>query len=166
MTEAQVLYANVASNIVALLVLLACWRWRQVGRLLFFALFLWAAQTNMRIALSAPAAYLEYARWAIPPYRRFILGPFARHTATIVAAIALGQLAIALFVTWRGRAVQLGLAGAIAFLLAIAPLGRGSAFPFSLIVSFAALLLMRPAFPRPLWAEIAARIRRRRRVTP
>jgi hypothetical protein len=34
MTDTQVLYANIASNIVALLMLLLSWRWRSVGRFL------------------------------------------------------------------------------------------------------------------------------------
>jgi hypothetical protein len=129
MTETQVLYANVISNTAALLILVACWRSRGLGRFLFFALFLWASLVNMRLALWHPTAYLEYARWAVGPYRRFILGPFSRHTSLFVGAIAVGQLVIAALVAARGRAVALGLAGAIVFLMAIAPLGRGSAFP-------------------------------------
>ncbi|HXI57011.1 MAG TPA: hypothetical protein VNO55_13180 [Polyangia bacterium] len=161
MTETQVLYANVISNMVALLMLLACWRWRNVGRFLFFALFLWAAQVNMRVALWTPTAYLQFARWAIGPYRDFILGPFARHTTLFVGTIAVGQLAIALLVALRGRAVSLGLAGAMIFLLSIAPLGRGSAFPFSIIVSLAAAQLLRRRYERTLVAEVASRLRRR-----
>jgi hypothetical protein len=157
-----VLYANIGSNVVALLMLVVSWRWRNVGRVLFFALFLWAAQINMRTALSNPTAYLEYARWAVAPYRRFILGPFARHTSVMVGAIALGQLAIALLVALRGRAVTVGLAGAVLFLLAIAPLGRGSAFPFSLVTSFAAALLLRHSYPRTLLGEVVAHVARRR----
>jgi hypothetical protein len=162
MTDTQVLYANIASNVVALLMLLACWRWRTIGRFLFFALFLWAAQVNMRVAIGNPSAYLEYARWAVAPYRDFILGPFARHTGLIVGTIALGQLAIAVLVALRGRAVKLGLAGAVIFLLAIAPLGRGSAFPFSLVASLAAVLLLRHDHERNLLAEVVQHVRGRR----
>jgi hypothetical protein len=157
-----VLIANLASNLVALLILLACRRWPRVGRGLFFALFLWASQVNLRLALTRPDVYLEYARWAVEPYRRFILGPFAMHAAPIVAAIALGQLAIAVLVALRGRAVKLGLAGAIVFLLAIAPLGRGAAFPFSLIVSAAAWLVMRRRIESTLPADLVSLVRRRR----
>jgi hypothetical protein len=162
MSERAVLIANLGSNLVAVLMLLACRRWPRVGRGLFFALFLWASQVNLRFALTRPEIYLDYAQWAIGPYRRFILGPFARHAAEIVATIALGQLAIAVLVALRGRAVKLGLAGAIVFLLAIAPLGRGSVFPFSLIVSAAALLVMRQPIETTLPADLVALARRRR----
>jgi hypothetical protein len=161
MTDTQVLYANIGSNVAALLILLASWRRRNLGRFLFFALFLWAAQINLRTAIGNPGAYLEYARWAIAPYRAFILGPFARHAGLIVGAIAVGQFAIAILVVLRGRAVRLGMFGAITFLLAIAPLGRGSAFPFSLVTSLAAVLLMRRPYEKTLLAEIGSRIRPR-----
>jgi hypothetical protein len=165
MTDTQVLHANIASNVVALGILLVSWRWREIGRLLFCAIFLWAAQLNLRLAITNPTAYLEYARWAVSPYRAFILGAFARHTGPFVGAIALGQLAIAVLISARGRAVATGLAGAIVFLLAIAPLGRGSAFPFSLITSLAALCLLRRRYARTLPGEVVSRVRRRRART-
>ncbi len=162
-TEHQVLIANVASNAVALALLLVCWRWRRVGRALFVALFLWAAQLNLRLALTHPGVYLDYARWAVEPYRRFILGPFARHTPPLVAAIALGQLAVAMLAALRGSAARAGLSGAILFLLAIAPLGRGSAFPFSVTASLAAALLLARPFASTVIGDLAGLFRRRRR---
>lgn len=161
MTDTQVFYANVISNVVAVLMLLVAWRWRNIGRLLFVLLFLWAAQINLRTAIDTPSAYLDYARWAVAPYRTFILGPFARHITAFVSVIAAGQLAIAILVALRGAAVRLGLLGAITFLLAIAPLGRGAAFPFSLIAGLAAGVLLWPPFPRTLVGEVRARLQRR-----
>jgi hypothetical protein len=160
--DRAVLIANLASNLAALAILLVCRRWPRAGRGLFFALFLWASQVNLRFALTRPDVYLDYARWAVEPYRRFILGSFASHTEQMVGAIALGQLAIAVLVALRGRALRLGLIGAIVFLLAIAPLGRGAAFPFSLIVSAAALLVMRRPIDSTLPADLVAVAQRRR----
>jgi len=162
MTGTQVFYANVISNIVGLAMLVVCLRWRTAGRVLFVALFLWAAQTNMRFALTQPTVYLEYARWAIEPYQRFILGSFSQHVTSLVAMIAVGQLAIALLVAARGAAAALGLLGAVVFLVAIAPLGRGAAFPFSLTVSAAAIVLARRPIERSLPAELTAWVRRRK----
>jgi hypothetical protein len=84
----------------------------------------------------------------------------------VVGAIAVGQLAVAILVALRGRAAQLGLVGAIAFLLAIAPLGRGSAFPFSLVASLAAALLLRPPFHTTLVSDLRGLVRRRRAQMP
>lgn len=161
MTETQVYYANVISNVLGLALLMVSLRWRTAGRSLLVALFLWAAQTNLRLALLDPSVYLQYARWAIGPYRRFILGTFAAHITSLVTLIALGQLAIALTLAARGRAVQLGLVGAIVFLLAIAPLGRGAAFPFSLTVSAAAAVLFSRPFDLSLPGQLAGWVRRR-----
>jgi hypothetical protein len=69
---------------------------------------------------------------------------------------------IAVLLALRGPAVSLGLAGAMVFSLAIAPLGKGSAFPFSLIVGLAAALLLRQRYEHTLPGEIAGRVRRRR----
>jgi len=160
-TDTQVFYANVVSNVLGLALLVVAWRWRTAGRALMAALFLWAAQTNLRLAVVNPMVYLQYARWAIEPYQRFILGTFSEHITSLVGLIALGQLAIAALVAARGRAVQLGLAGAIVFLLAIAPLGRGAAFPFSLTVSAAALVLLRRPFEASLPGQLAGWVRRR-----
>lgn len=43
--------------------------------------------------------------------------------------------------------------GAIVFLLAIAPLGVGSAFPFSITVSVAAFLVIRKREFRNIWRK-------------
>lgn len=142
------LLANIASNVVALAMLLACWRWKNAGRLLYVALFLWAAIANLHTARTAPEMYVGFAPYAIGPYRHFITGFFAAHVASIVSAIAVGQFAIALLLSLRGEAVRIGLVGAIVFLLAIAPLGRASAFPCTLILALGAHLLRREWFER------------------
>jgi hypothetical protein len=154
-TETEMFYARIASNVVALLMVVVSWRWRNVGRLLFVLLFLWASQLNLRTAIGNPAVYLDYAPLAYSnTYRDFILGTFARHITPIVCAIAVGQFAIAALVSLRGRAVQLGLAGAIVFLLAIVPLGVGSGFPATLTMALAAAILLRRRYEDTLWASL------------
>ena len=63
--------------------------------------------------------------------------------ALVLLPIAAGQLAIAVLLllprAWR----VLGVAGALAFLAGIAPLGVGSAFPFSVIFGAALVVLHR-----------------------
>jgi len=50
--------------------------------------------------------------------------------------------------------VRVGLIGAIAFLTAIAPLGIGSAFPATLVMAAAAVLLLRTRYHETLWAKL------------
>lgn len=142
-TPALMLYAQLGSTLVALLMLGTSLWSATAGRLLFFALFAWAAQVNLRTALTAPAVYLDYAPLAaLDVYRRFIEGFFAAHVTAIVSAIAVGQATIAALLLFRGRARAAGLAGAIVFLLAIVPLGTGSGFPATLIMAMAATSLL------------------------
>ncbi|NNM33152.1 MAG: hypothetical protein HKO53_08800, partial [Gemmatimonadetes bacterium] len=73
-----------------------------------------------------------------------ILGWFRDHTTALVLSIAAGQLTIAVLMalnaTWG---LRLGVIGAIVFLLAIVPLGVGSALPFSLIYGAALVVMVR-----------------------
>ena len=171
MTETQIFYARAASNLVALAMfgLSLGWRTREgssllpplhqeIARLLYFLGFLWAGCWNMYLANTHPEEYLSYAPLAYSTsYRNFILGFFASHVTAIVGAIALGQLSIALLVSSRGRAVQLGFFGAIVFLLAIVPLGVGSGFPATVIMAAGAAVLMRARFPDSLWRAFRPR---------
>lgn len=171
MTETEIFYARVGSNLVALVMLgfslggrkhegLASSPplRREIGRLLYFLGFLWAGCWNMYLANAHPEEYLNYAPLAYSAaYRDFILGYFTSHITPIVGAIAVGQLTIAVLVSARGRAVQLGLVGAIVFLLAIVPLGVGSGFPATVIMVAGAAMLMRTRFPDPLWRALGPR---------
>lgn len=171
MTETQISYARVVSNLVALAMLSLSLGGRkregggllpplhqEIARLLYFLGFLWAGCWNMYLANAHPEEYLNYAPLASSAiYRDFILGYFASHVTPIVGAIAVGQLSIALLVAARGRAVQLGLTGAIIFLLAIVPLGVGSGFPATLIMAGGAAALMRARFPNLLWKALRPR---------
>jgi hypothetical protein len=155
MTEQQVFFAHWGSVVAALALVLLCWHWRAVGRLFFVLLFLFAAQLNFRLALTRPEEYLGFAPLAyLEAYREFILGFFAEHTAVIVAAIAVGQALVGVFVLLGGRSLRLGLIGAIVFLIAVAPLGTGAGFPATLILAWAAALLLM-GNDRPLHRELS-----------
>jgi len=160
MTDTEMRIAQLIATGVACAMLAVSWRWRSLGRLSLVALFAWAAQLNFRTALTAPEVYLEYAPLAWSSwYRDFILGPFARHITPIVAAIAVGQAAIAIGVSLRGRAAVFGLIGAVVFLAAVAPLGIGSGFPATVIMALAALKLLDAPYETTLWHEGAEWVR-------
>ena len=137
---------------------LAFWR-RDVCRWLGVAVFAWAAVANAVIGLTHPEAYVDYA--ALTPsamYREFILGWFSQHVQAMVIPIACAQLAIAaLLASRRPFHRRLGLAGALTFLLGIAPLGVGSGFPFSVTFGTALLVallpdtLALPGLQRAIW---------------
>jgi hypothetical protein len=160
------LHGQVVANILALMILLFCWKWKVGGRLSLVLLFLWAGLYNFWAAFLSPEQYLAYARLAsVTWYQKFILGFFSEHTTAIVALIALGQLAAAVLMSLRGTAVYLGLAGAIISLVAIAPLGSGSAFPSTLIAASGALLLLQYDYYSTLGGELRNALKHHQ-VTP
>jgi hypothetical protein len=141
MVPREFLVIYLAANAAAIAILAAALLRPRAGRWLAVLVFAWAAVTNARFAATTPEVYLEYA--ALTPsaiYRDFILGWFSAHVAPMVLAIAAGQAAIAVLLAcprpWR----LLGVAGALTFLAAIAPLGVGSGFPFS--VTFGAAIVI------------------------
>lgn len=142
------------SNVVGLAFLLAAYKRPRLARLMFTLLFGYAFWINYNLSRTAPEAYLTYAEHAAGMYTIFIEGWFSRHITGFVTFIAVGQLLIAVGMTLNRYWVSLAGAGAIIFLMAIAPLGYYSAFPFSLTVSFAAYLITRSDDKDYLWKSL------------
>ncbi len=135
---------HLVSLVVALLLAVAAWKRPNLGRALFVLLFAAASVVNTYTALTVPDQYLEYANLTeSPAYRALILGPFARHLIEFVLAIACGQAMVALGLTMRGLFARVAAVGGIVFLVAIAPLGVGSAFPSSLLLAGGLVALLR-----------------------
>jgi len=130
-----------------LILVIAFWR-PQVTRVLGVLIFAAAAIVNARLAMFNPTEYVQYSALTLSTvYRDFIYGWFSGHVQLLVLPVAAGQLVMAVLLTrpkpWR----RLEVTGAIIFLLAIAPLGVGAAFPFSLSL-IAALLVMERSFSK------------------
>ena len=142
--------AYLSANFVAFGILaLAFWR-PTIVRWIWVAIFVWAAVVNTLTAASEPWVYLAYG--ALTPsalYRDFIAGWFSTHIQPFVLSIAAGQLTIAILLSRAGDARWLGVLGASVFLLAIAPLGIGSGFPFSLIAIASLVVMERRLRPVP-----------------
>ena len=145
MIPREYLIPYVVSNASALILLGIAFRKPKWARWAVVALFAGAAWTNASVAIRDPAAYQGYGELALlEPYRRFIYGWFREHTAWLVLPIAVGQLGIALALVLNSpRSRRLAAGGAIVFLLAIAPLGVGSALPFSFTCGLAIYIMAR-----------------------
>ncbi len=129
------------SQLASLVMLIVAWKRTRWARWLFALLFIWASSANMYFGLKNPDIYLEYADMAIPLYRDFIKGWFSYYNYIIVPLIAVAQFLIAISILLKGIWVKLACLGIIIFLLSIAPLLVGAAFPFSITVSIAAYLI-------------------------
>lgn len=144
----------IISNAIAILLLLLAWKQPRIARLLFFLLFGWASWMNWTTALQNPQFYIEYADLSfLRVYKQFIRGWFSTHITEMVGFIATCQALIAVSMLLKGRMLKAGCFGAIIFLLAIAPLGVGSAFPFSIIASVALYLILRNRLSEYLWVN-------------
>lgn len=71
----------------------------------------------------------------------------------MVTLISAGQGAIAIGFLLKGWWVKLAGIGAILFLLAIAPLGVGAGFPFSITVSIAAFFILQKDVLNYIWED-------------
>lgn len=145
------LVGYIISNIVALLILWAAVKRPYLARLMFVVLFGWASVYNYTLAHQRPEEYLNYAESAIKWYSDFIRGWFSQHITEMVSWIAIGEAFIAVGMALRDWWLRLACLGVIIFQLAIAPLGAYAAFPFSIIVSIAAFLILKKKDSDYLW---------------
>jgi hypothetical protein len=129
------------SNIVSTVLILTALTWPRATRVLFVGIFMLAGLFNIYSGISAPHWYLTYAETAILPiYYQFIVGEFAHHPTAYVVAIGLGQLIVGALLTRDGRLYSLGTIGGVIFMLAITPLGIGSALPAPLLLATALVI--------------------------
>lgn len=138
----------IVSNLFAVIMLPVSMRFPNVARAAFVVIFLLSGIINAIMALVQPAIYADtYGELALfPVYRNLILGTFSQYANIFVIIIAATQFLISLLLTWNGCTFAVGAIGGIIFLLAIAPLGAGSAFPATV---FLALALIITAFKIP-----------------
>ena len=142
----------IISNIIALTMLLVSWKHYRTSRLMFFIVFAWASWTNWNEAIVAPQFYLDYAGLTFSAlYRDFIYGWFSSHITLAVGFIATCQALIAIGMFLKGWIFKTAAIGAIIFLVAIAPLGVGSAFPCTVILAIAMWLLVRKKEADYIW---------------
>jgi hypothetical protein len=128
------------SNLVAVAILFAAVTRPRVARWAIVVLFAYAAVYNTWLGRTRPEEYQGFAVLALVPwYRDFIEGPLRDNGSTIIPAIGIGQALCALLLALGGRFAWAGAIGVCTFLLAIVPLGVGSAVPFSFLVSLAAI---------------------------
>lgn len=159
MEDQQMIWiAYIVSNVAGILFLLAAIKRPKLARLMFVLLFGWASWFNYTTAHQHPEAYLMYGDVSISIYSDFINGWFKRHITEFISFIAFGQGLIALVILLKGIWVKLACIGIIIFLMAIAPLGVYSAFPFSITVSLASYFIIKKDDLDYLWKFKSRRI--------
>jgi hypothetical protein len=132
------------TNAVAVALFAIALKWPNVARRIVGTGFMIAGIVNCYIVLRDPQAYVRgFGPHAISVYRAFINSAFATNPAALVLPIAAGLLLMGALVLTHDPWVKLALVGMIEFLVAISPLGLGSAFPATLILSATMVVLFR-----------------------
>lgn len=133
----------VLTNIVAIAIAITAMLWPTVSRILLSTIFIGAFAFNLFAAVAYPNIYLEFGE--LTPndfYRSIILGPFSKNPQLYVVFIAICQLFIGVFILYKEKLMNLAMIGGIIFLIAISPLGFGAAFPSTLILASALIILL------------------------
>jgi len=143
----------VLTNFVSVLLLLTAWKFPRISRAMFAVMFLFASLVNWYTAINSPTDYVRFADYSIfTIYSTFIRGWWFRsHITHMVGFIASCQFVIAIGMLSKGNFFIVAATGAILFLLSIAPLGTGAAFPSTIIMAIAMYLLLRKGSDNYLW---------------
>ena len=142
----------IISNIIAILMLWASWKHSRLLRFMLLIVFVWASWTNWNEAIVAPQFYMDSATLPFSGFSRHILhGWFSKHITLVVGFIATYQALIAVSMLLKGWIFEMGIIGGIVFLLAIAPLGVGAAFPCTVILAIALWRVLRIKETDYLW---------------
>ena len=129
------------THVITFLMIFVCFKWPKIGKIAWGIVFILAGIFNIFTVIKDPEAYLGYRDHAVDFYKFFIDGVFSSFTIFIVSLIGTGQILVGIFLLRKGKLFLLGIVGGIIFLIAIAPLGIGSAFPSTLLMAFSLVLL-------------------------
>jgi hypothetical protein len=157
-TDYTVVY--IITNVIAILTAVIAMLWPNVGRVFLSGIFIGAAAFNAFTASGNPGLYLQFGELTTSGfYRSIILGPFSEHIQAYIFIIAGCQVLIGAFLLYKGKLLKMAMVGAIIFLLAIAPLGIGSAFPSSLILATALVILLRKKIEYSIYEGLGRKIK-------
>ncbi|HVI43401.1 MAG TPA: hypothetical protein VM802_00960 [Chitinophaga sp.] len=134
---------SVISNVVSLFILaMAIFRPR-ISRLLLCMLFTATAVFSAVMVITHPRVFLVFGDVTpVQMYEQFINGAFRHNIALIVLSLAVCQLLIGLLIARSGKWLKAGLAGATLFMMAMIPLGAGSAFPSTIFLTATCIILL------------------------
>jgi hypothetical protein len=150
----------IISNVIAIATAIIVMLWPNTGRVFLSGIFIGAAAFNVFTAWENPDLYLQFGELtASGLYRKIILGPFSKHIEIYVSIIAACQVVIGAFLLYKGKLMKAAMVAAIIFLLAISPLGIGSAFPAPLILVTAFIILMRAKIEHTVYDGMGRRVK-------
>jgi hypothetical protein len=134
-------FPYVITHAVTIILIIICYKWPKIGKVAWGIIFMLAGIFNIFMVIKDPQVYLGYRDHAAEFYKFFLDGVFNSATIFIVCLIGAGQILVGIFLLRKGKLFLMGILGGIIFLVAIAPLGIGSAFPSTLLMALSLVLL-------------------------
>lgn len=133
----------IIANMISLLILIATIAKPPIARFLLSLIFTGSGVFNGIMAILHPDQFLTYGDMAVfPVYEQFIYKALGGNPTYFILAIAVCQLITGILIASRDSLLKTGLIAATIFLLAIAPLGAGAAFPCTLLLAVACIILL------------------------
>jgi hypothetical protein len=133
----------IITNITAIAIVVIAMLWPTVSRLFLSAIFIGASAFNLFNSFFKPSSYLELGKFSENEfYRSFVLEPFYSNVTLFVSIIAVCQLFIGVFISYKGKLMRIAMTGGIVFLLGISPLDYAAAFPAPMIMALALIILL------------------------
>jgi len=136
----------IITNLISIGLIYLAYRYPKACIISFMIIFFFAAIVNTIIVFTNPDAYIKgFGSTAyLDFYKRFIYEEFKLRTQLYVLLISIFQIIISFSLISRFWLIfSLGVNGGIIFLLAIAPLGVGSAFPSTILMAIAMYIMRR-----------------------
>lgn len=139
------------SGVFVLLAIALCIFKPQAGRIfmgVFF--FLMALGVNGYFTFGNPQAYIDYAGGALIPFYRSLAVSMVSLSPVIFGLLLMAfEIILAILILHKGKAVKVGLLGAILFVVGITPLSVMQFVWLGLVI--AAVVLMRNDFTASTW---------------
>ncbi len=133
----------IISNLFAIILIFICYFKPKAGNILWVIIFIAAGSYNIATAFKTPDIYVEaFGPTAVFSFNKnFIYGIFKSHTTFFVMLIASSQISAALFLLMKNKLYKFGIIAGIIFLIAVALLNTGSAFPSTILMAVSLAIL-------------------------
>ncbi|SKC83571.1 hypothetical protein [Ohtaekwangia koreensis] len=150
----------IITNIIAIFTAIISMIRPNIGRVLLSGIFIGAAAFNGFTAWKNPDLYLLFGELTTSGlYRSIILGPFSRHIELYISILVCYQVLVGAFLLYNGKLMKAAMLAGTIFLLGIAPLGIGSAFPAPLILATSLIILIRRKIEYSIYEGMGRKIK-------
>jgi hypothetical protein len=146
MNQISLAYVFLA-NLTAIIILLFCINWADLGRFFMICVFGVALIIDIYYLFADPLTFVDLSEFAyFSFYKSMMTGFFARNIKLCLILLSIFKFFIIFFFFYKTIFVKIGAIAAILFFIFIAPLGIASGFPATLFLAIACYHIYRRRF--------------------